>query len=979
MSESNKKTSNSDNSSPRRDATRRNTARPSEEGSREAVTSRNHEERHSDIGAVNQEVVNNSGGVTTNEGLAVPGAVSMPASPSGSNANSSPGHSKVGAKGLRNNSKAKKTEKHREEEEIHEPPKSSNKHRGLRKSSHDKVQEKIHSFEDNNSHGRNGENGASRYHSSSGVSDDSGPKRVGLKYTHEAMLEKQAMFGQRIIPRVTAMNQQERDIEHGTGEEEVNSSSYSDSRPSASTNMDLVELSEQVDETSILDIFSQPVSQNVMMDVDSSKSSSAGGSTSPLIEAFLVGGSQFHMGSAPPSQGESELGEERPSKPRDVPPEETVEIAVAHQVNLFDLLQNRSIQIFIGFLLCLVVSISVVSSIVIVLSRPDNSPGGNTPEEDLAASSLFDVLPNDTQVQIRKSFSAQNRSYEWVVKEYPNLSLLEDWEKQQLFAVTTFFYAFNISQGWDPEEQDFWMNSSSHECDWAKRQAAINIDCNEKRIVKLQVNEHLPNFSGTIPPELAMLPLLQDVTIKDNNLTGDLSSLIPKALVNHSLTSLHLTRTRVSGDISNESVLFFLPKLSSLDLSWNNLGGSLPDSQWSRLTDLKNLDLSHNEFTSDVPGSFEQLTALENLFLQNTAVTGTIQEDVCSISNDREIRVDCDSVGCDATCCECSLQNYTKLPNSTLAFLQDSLSPQARAYAWLEKYPPIVFKLWKEDAWKLHQLYALATFYYSLNGDEWPSPVQGSNSRWLTYSDPECEWGYADSLSGNLCREGRFRRLALRKPSDSDEGFPLHGTIPQEIAMLTSLESITIFESELSLPLEQIIPSELRNLAKLTDLTFARNRISGTIPDNLISILPPGLTTLDLRDNMINGTIPTMVASLSNLTFLDLSENILSGSIPRELAQLTSLIELNLAGNCFNPTNNGVNDEDEVIIDTTTNATMGEFMALAVGKAIMPIEVCDLPNLEKLVVECGKVACPFGCDCICADTTIAERDFCDIN
>ena len=731
---------------------------------------------------------------------------------------------------------------------------------------------------------------------------------------------------------------------------------------------------QSIQESDITNTYQQPLAGSplVMMDsasVDGSSSSSAGDSTSPLIEAFLVrNDSQLHLGSPPPADGDSDGGEQeeiRRPEPQDVPPEDTMEVIVAHQVNLLDLLQNRSIQVFIGLLLCLVVSISVVSSIVIVMSRPDTSTDIKDPEE----VSLLETLPEDTQIHIGESLSVQNRSYHWL-QDHPDLNSMQKWRKQQLFAMATFFHAFNGNE-WPENERAAWLNYSTHECYWGQHDA-FEIDCDgEFHLLKLQVNRFIRNFTGTIPPELSMLTFLQDITLKNNILGVDLPSLVPAQLINHSLSSLHLSRNRLSGEISSDSILFSFSKLTSLDLSWNHFGGSLPDLAWSQLSDLQHLDLRQNSFNSSLPESIGQLSGLEHLFLQDTALTGIIQEDMCSTSSKTTIRVDCDRVNCDsASCCECGLREYVLLPNFTLTSLQDDpRSPQSLAYTWLEEYPEIALK--QAEEWKLHQMYALATFYYSLNGTGWPPALQGSKSRWLDWSDIECEWGFVDSVKGNSCRDGRFRQLALSKPSelpkDFDETFPLSGTIPQEVALLSSLESIVILESELATPLSQMIPDQVQNLAKLTGLTFKMNSINGTITDRIISSLPISLTTLDLRDNMIAGTIPAMMASLSNLTYLDLSKNQLSGSIPRELGELTLLVELNLAENMFNATIDGASYDNNAIIDNTTNATMGDFMALAVGKAILPLEICRLPKLQRLIVTCGNVACPFGCDYTCSE------------
>ena len=52
------------------------------------------------------------------------------------------------------------------------------------------------------------------------------------------------------------------------------------------------------------------------------------------------------------------------------------------------------------------------------------------------------------------------------------------------------------------------------------------------------------------------------------------------------------------------------------------------------------------------------------------------------------------------------------------------------------------------------------------------------------------------------------------------------------------------------------------------------------------------VTTLDLSDNQLSGSIPAQLGNLSSLESLYLSFNQLSGSIPKELGNLSSLESL---------------------------------------------------------------------------------------
>ena len=91
------------------------------------------------------------------------------------------------------------------------------------------------------------------------------------------------------------------------------------------------------------------------------------------------------------------------------------------------------------------------------------------------------------------------------------------------------------------------------------------------------------------------------------------------------------------------------------------------------------------------------------------------------------------------------------------------------------------------------------------------------------------------------------------------------------------------------------IPPELGNLANLTSLNLARNGLTGPIPPELGNLA--NLTSLDLFDCNLTGTIPPELGKLSTLTRLNLTRNSVTGAIPPELGDLDSLQLLALGGN----------------------------------------------------------------------------------
>ncbi|KAM3253728.1 hypothetical protein ACQJBY_047679 [Aegilops geniculata] len=92
-----------------------------------------------------------------------------------------------------------------------------------------------------------------------------------------------------------------------------------------------------------------------------------------------------------------------------------------------------------------------------------------------------------------------------------------------------------------------------------------------------------------------------------------------------------------------------------------------------------------------------------------------------------------------------------------------------------------------------------------------------------------------------------------------------------------------------------IPPGTLGRLTNLQVLSLRANRVSGTIPDDLLRL--SALRSLFLQDNAISGAIPPGVSGLAALERLVLSHNNLSGPIPFALNGLAALRALRLDGN----------------------------------------------------------------------------------
>jgi hypothetical protein len=104
--------------------------------------------------------------------------------------------------------------------------------------------------------------------------------------------------------------------------------------------------------------------------------------------------------------------------------------------------------------------------------------------------------------------------------------------------------------------------------------------------------------------------------------------------------------------------------------------------------------------------------------------------------------------------------------------LQTASSPQNKALIWLSNNTDLNLY---SNATKI-QRYALATLFFSTNGNSWYE-----NNEWMSDFD-ECRWYNSDS---SLCRNDSIDKLSL----DSNK---LVGTIPNELALLSNLSKSTV-------------------------------------------------------------------------------------------------------------------------------------------------------------------------------------------
>jgi hypothetical protein len=91
-------------------------------------------------------------------------------------------------------------------------------------------------------------------------------------------------------------------------------------------------------------------------------------------------------------------------------------------------------------------------------------------------------------------------------------------------------------------------------------------------------------------------------------------------------------------------------------------------------------------------------------------------------------------------------------------------------------------------------------------------------------------------------------------------------------------------------------PRGIINCSSLTGLDFSGNDLSGTIPEDISSLLT-FVTSLDLSSNAFSGEIPGSLANCTYLNSIKLNQNRLTGQIPLRLGTLARLKSFDVSDN----------------------------------------------------------------------------------
>ncbi|XP_071681979.1 uncharacterized protein [Lolium perenne] len=384
------------------------------------------------------------------------------------------------------------------------------------------------------------------------------------------------------------------------------------------------------------------------------------------------------------------------------------------------------------------------------------------------------------------------------------------------------------------------------------------------------------DFSG-----LQGLSKLKYLNLSDNTFKGSIPGSVSRLV---SLEVINLSRNNISGTLQNIG-LKNLQNLRELHLGSNQLSGSLPASLFS-LPCLEYLDLSENLFQGQIliKSSWKCSSMLQTIRLSENMLSGIFDF--------------------------FWLRNCTKLKEIDLSRNTD-LVVEVKLHGWVPNFElkRLILSWCNLDKSIITEPHFLRTQHHLQFLDLSNNNLPGSMPNWL------------------FTTEAAFVDLDLSNNS-------LVGSLDPILQHQTNLQRVNLSLNHIEGQLPANISSMFPNLA-ITD--FSHNMISGVVPSSLCNI--GSIEYMDLSNNRFSGEVPScLFTDCSKLTALKLSNNSLGGMILGGASNLSSVREIYLGSNKFEGTLPRNLSGDVVIMDLHDNKMSGE----------LDTSLWNLPSLKAL-------------------------------
>ncbi|XP_014522466.1 probable leucine-rich repeat receptor-like protein kinase At1g35710 [Vigna radiata var. radiata] len=387
------------------------------------------------------------------------------------------------------------------------------------------------------------------------------------------------------------------------------------------------------------------------------------------------------------------------------------------------------------------------------------------------------------------------------------------------------------------------------------------------------------SLEGGVPKSFGSTCTLELLDLSSNKLSEDLTVIFNhlSGCSTYSLREIYLDQNKVNGTLPDFSIF---AKLETLDLSINQISGTLPSNLATMFPSLKELYLHSNKLNGTISENLRFPTELEVLYLMSNSLKGVLTDSHFYNMTKLERLILSDN----SLTLEVSQNWGSTFQLDTIELRYCKLGP--------------LFPKWLEKQNKFQDL------------DISNSGISGVVPKWFWTKFGLSNWMSinisCNNLQGtipNLPIENHYSSLSLQ--SNQFEGHVpsfLQGSIFLDLSnnkftnFFSFLCSNDVAESLYQLDLSNNkfsgqIPNCWTHFKSLTYLNMSQNKFSGEIPSSMGSLFE--LQVLLLRDNNLTGEIPSSLRNCTKLVMIDITENRLSGSIPnwmgKELSKLQFL------------------------------------------------------------------------------------------
>ncbi|CAA0839689.1 LRR receptor-like serine/threonine-protein kinase HSL2 [Striga hermonthica] len=415
----------------------------------------------------------------------------------------------------------------------------------------------------------------------------------------------------------------------------------------------------------------------------------------------------------------------------------------------------------------------------------------------------------------------------------------------------------------------------------------------------------------------------------------------------------------ISLNISNNEFAGTLPHfppnnhLAVLDLSTNYLGPRLDLRSISKCSNLVFLNLSMNEFVGALPDFPPNFPNLTILDLSSNNFSGEIPPTISNMPRLKHLNVIYNLLN--GTAFPEFLSNMTQLTHLLLSwnpYLPSRLPPSIGQLTNLEDLQFASSNLVGEIPDSIGNLKSIKNFDVSQNGLQGNIPASIGGMANAVQIEL-----YQNQLSGEI--PDTFSNLIFLLGFDSSQN-SLTGRIPPSLAAL-HIESFHLRNNLLS----GEIPEVLALNPKLSDLMLFSNRFSGKLPAELG--LRSGLEQFDASNNNLEGPLPPDICKGEKLNLLNLIGNNISGRIPESYGECTTLVRLRMQDNQLSGTvpdrlwGLGLlkymelsNNKLQGQIPKSVSSAKSLQQMLISGNSFsgeLPEEICELQSLGRLVTS----------------------------